>query len=202
MQICDQNAYSFPGFCECAGHTSCDVYLGSVFHARLAAERPKTHQSGHIGVAQGKVHERSWLLANERGMTSGTETCFKHRFYIYNIYNYLTHRTCGSAWTLYVNSRFSYETAVSSTQLTYRWPGSIWKMGKISWKFHTWTDKDQGHYLIVTLKTFMFSIGDNNFLLPTTSSLGSCSSIILLRLYNSTNTWCWKHHFNNDKKKN
>lgn len=55
------------GFCECVGHSSCDVHLGPVFYAGLGTVSPQTFQPGTTGAPQGKVHEGPGLLANERG---------------------------------------------------------------------------------------------------------------------------------------
>lgn len=55
------------GFCECVGHSGCDVHLGPVFYAGLGTLSPQTFQPGPTGAPQRKVHEGPRLLANERG---------------------------------------------------------------------------------------------------------------------------------------
>lgn len=55
------------GFCECVGHSSCDVHLGPVFYAGLGTLSPQTFQPGPTRASQRKVHEGPGLLTNERG---------------------------------------------------------------------------------------------------------------------------------------
>lgn len=55
------------GFCECVGHSGCNVHLGPVFYAGLGTLSPQTFQPGPTGAPQRKVHEGPRLLANERG---------------------------------------------------------------------------------------------------------------------------------------